>query len=44
MKPTLIALCILALVLCLGGWKSVRGAFARDAVHEITRTLFKSYR
>lgn len=41
MKTFTLALLILLAVIALGGWKSVRNSFGREAVHQITRTLFK---
>jgi len=34
-KQTILAIVLLAAVIALGGWKAVRGAIARQAVHEL---------
>jgi len=40
-KSTLIALLLILAVILLGGWKQVRGSFARE---EVMRGVFKAHR
>lgn len=40
-RPLLISLLILLAVLACGGWRQVRGSFAREAVHQVMRSVLK---
>lgn len=43
MNRLAIPLLILLAVLLLGGFKSIRNSFAREATREVSRELFKHY-